>query len=89
MKGYHPLSLAIVSNSWLVCMFPIEVGARGYCSAMVKSYLMRLGFSTSLVKSTLKSLSLTSLKASFKIWLSWDYKKWENAITPFQSSTEL
>ena len=49
----HPLSLAMVSNGWSVRLFLIEIGARGYCSATVKSCLMRLGFSTSLVKSTL------------------------------------
>ena len=69
-------------------MFPIEVGARAYCSSTVKSCLMRLGFSTSLVKSTLKSLSLTSLKASFQIWLPRNSRKWENVITPFHSSKE-
>ena len=39
---------------------------------------MKLGFSTSFFKSTLKSLSLTSLKVSFQILLSQDAKKWES-----------
>ena len=88
-EKYHPLSLAMISNGWLVHMFLIEVGARGYWSATVKSCLIRLGFSTSLVKSTFKSLSLTSLKASLQIWLSQDSRKWENVIIPFQFSKEL
>ena len=88
-EKYHPLSLAMISNGWLVHMFLIEVGARGYWSATVKACLIRLGFSTSLVKSTFKSLSLTSLKASLQIWLSQDSRKWENVIIPFQFSKEL
>ena len=63
---YHSLSLAMVSNGWSVHWFPIKVGARGYCSVTVKSCIMRLGFCANLVKFTLKSLSLTSLKASFQ-----------------------
>ena len=81
-------SLAMVSNGWSVHLFPTEVGGRGYFSVTRKSCLMRLGFSTSLVKSTLKSLSLISSKASFQICLSWDSRKWENTIAPPQSSKE-
>lgn len=82
-EKHQPLSLAIVSNGWLIHLFPIEVGDRGYCSAIVKTCIMRLGFMTNLIKSTLKSLCLTSSKASFQIWLSPKSKKWENVITPF------
>ena len=85
---YHSLSLAMVSNGWSVHWFPIKVGARAYCSVTVKSCIMRPGFCATLVKFTLKSLSVTSLKASFQIWLSRDSRKWENSITPFQSSKE-
>ena len=48
-------------------LFAIEVGARGYCSTTVKSCLCRLGFSGKLLKSTIKKLSLSSLKPSFQI----------------------
>lgn len=53
-EKHHPLSLAIDSNGWLRHLLPIEVGDRGYCSAIVKPCIMRLGFMTNLVKSTLK-----------------------------------
>ena len=49
-KKYRPLYLTMVSNIWLVHLFPTEVGARGYCFATVKSFLMRLSFSTSRIK---------------------------------------
>ena len=52
-EKYYPLSLAMVSNGWSVHLFPLEKGTRVYCSANVKSSLMRLGFSTSLVRSIL------------------------------------
>ena len=74
-EKYHPLFLAMISNDWLMHLFPIEVGARGYCSKNVKSCLMWLGFSSNLVKSTFKSLSWTYLKASSQIWLCGDSKK--------------
>ena len=87
-EKYHPLSLEMVSNGLSIHLCLSEVGARGYCSATMKSYLMRLSFSTSLVKSILKSLSFTSSTASFQIWFPQDSKKWENVMTPFQSSKE-
>ena len=46
-EKYHSLSLAMVSNGWLVHLLLIEVDVRDYCSATVKSWLMKLGFSTS------------------------------------------
>ena len=33
---YDPLSKSISSNGWKVYLFPIEVGARGYCGTSVK-----------------------------------------------------
>ena len=53
LEKYYPLSLALVSNGWSVHLLPIEIGTRVYCSATVKSSLMRLGFSTSLIRSIL------------------------------------
>ena len=73
---YEPLSNAIKSNGWKVHLFPIEVGARGYCSTSVKSCLQRLGFSNKQVRTTLKSLSFTSLKSSFNIWQARESKNW-------------
>ena len=67
---------AIKSNGWKVHLFPIEVGARGYCSTSVKSCLQRLGFSNKQVRTTLKSLSFTSLKSSFNIWQARESKNW-------------
>lgn len=64
-EKYRSFYLVMVSNGCSVRLFLIEVGARGYCSTNVKSCLMRLRFSSGLVKATLKSLSSTSLKVSF------------------------
>ena len=75
---YDSLACAIRSNGWSTYLFPIEVGARGYCSLTVKSCFLRLGLSNKLVRSTLKSLSLISIKTSFQIWLSRDNKDWSN-----------
>ena len=74
---YDPLCEAIKLKGWTVHLFPIEVGARGFSATTVKSCLSRLGFCGKLLKSTLKALSIASLKASFYIWVSRDSKKWE------------
>ena len=67
---YNPLASAIKCNGWKTYLFPLEVGARGYCSSTVRSCLSRLGLSNKIIRSTLKSLSLVSIRASFQIWLS-------------------
>ena len=69
---YSPLCAAIKSNGWSVNLFAVEVGARGYCSETVRSCLRRLGFTNKLCRSALKSLSTTSMKCSFYIFLSRD-----------------
>ena len=77
---YDPLSKSIVSNGWEVHLFPVEVGARGYCGSSVKSCFSRLGFSRKLVRSLMKSLSLAAIKSSFFIWQSRDSKVWNNPV---------
>ena len=74
LEKCQPLSTSIKSNSWSVHLFAIEVGARGYCSTPVNSYLSSLGFPGKASKSTSKKLSLSLFKASFQIWLSRDCK---------------
>ena len=73
---------SIILNGWEVHLFPVEVGARGYCGTSIKSCFLRLGFSNKLVHSLLKSLSKTSIKSSFHIWQSWDTRHW-NTPVPF------
>ena len=46
----------------------LRQGGKGYCSTNVKSSSIRLRISCNLVKSTLKSFTLTCLKTSFQIW---------------------
>ena len=75
---YESLSKSISLKGWEVHLFPIEVGARGYCGTSIKSCFSRLGFTGKSVRSLLKSLSLTSIKASFFIWQSRDSKVWNN-----------
>ena len=78
---YDPLSKSISSNGWKVYLFPIEVGARGYCGTSVKSCFHRLGFSGKLLKRLMKSVSVSSIKASFFIWQSKDSKTWNKPVT--------
>ncbi|WP_215897622.1 hypothetical protein, partial [Acinetobacter baumannii] len=76
-EKYHALCCEIRSKKWTVHFFAVEVGARGYCSESVQRCLRRLGFPNKLCKTTLKDLSLTSLKKSFEIWLSRNSKVWD------------
>ncbi|XP_057310248.1 uncharacterized protein LOC130648228 [Hydractinia symbiolongicarpus] len=49
-------------NNWFVHFFAVEVGARGFCSETVRICLRRLGFSNMSVRSTLKSLTESSIR---------------------------
>ena len=80
-EKYEPLSEAARSNGWSSHLFPIEVGARGYCSTSIRSCLMRLGFSRKHIKQIMKSLSLTSIKSSFHIWQSRECKDWVKPLS--------
>ena len=83
-EKYHPLPLAMVSNGWPVHLFPIKIGPRGYCFTNVRSCFMWLGFSSNLVKASLKSLSLTSLRLHVKFGCVGNTKKWENLVIASQ-----
>ena len=78
-EKYEPLATSIRSRGWIVHLFPVEIGARGYCSNSVKSCLSRLGLSSKSVRLSLKQLSLASLTASFQIWQAKDCLTW---VTP-------
>ena len=90
---YDPLCEVIKLNGWEVHLFPIEVGARGYCGTSTKACLSRLGFSGKNLRSPMKALSLASLeaslKASFHIWQSRELKVWNNPDEPVQSCPPL
>ena len=76
---YSNLCNEIKSNGWSVHFFAVEVGARGYCSETTRFCLKRLGFQNKLSRSTLKSLSQTSIRASFYIWLARNHKEWNKS----------
>ena len=67
-------------------IFPLEVGARRYCGSSVKSCFSRLGFSSKLIRSLIKSLSIASISSSFYIWQSRESKTWNNPEIPKPSS---
>ena len=85
----EPLGTSIKSNGWSVRLFAIKVSAKGSSSTTVKSCLSRLGFLGKLLKSTIKQLSLSSLKVCVQIWLSRDCKRWlveKVIISPWKQS---
>ena len=87
-EKYEPLITSIKSNDSFVHLFAIKVNAKGYCSKPGKSCLSRPGFSGKHLKSTIKQLNLPSLKASFQIWFSRDYKRWlEEKVTIYPIKT--
>ena len=48
---YDALSQSIIHNGWETHLFPIEVGARGYCGTSIKSCFSRLGFTGKFLRS--------------------------------------
>ena len=65
LNKYAPLAKVIEKTGWVVDLFAIEVGARGYSSESLPIYLKRLGFNNKIVQKTTKSLRCISMKASF------------------------
>ena len=73
---YFSLCEAMRFNKWTVHFFAIEVGARGYCAANVRSCFRKLGFSNKACKTLLRTVSMTSIETSFEIWKSRNSKAW-------------
>ena len=68
----------IESKGWCVELFPVEVGARGYCSRSVLCCFKKLGLNNKLIRNTIKKLSKSSMEFSFCIWLARN-KEWTPA----------
>ena len=64
-------------NGWKVDFFPVEVGARGYCSSSVRKCFLNLGFPKKILKDALLKIGRTSLECSFHIWLCRETAQWE------------
>ena len=73
---YLALKTIIQSNGWRGEPFAVEVGDRGYCSKSVLCCFKKLGFSNTLIRSTIKKLSKSSMECSYCIWLSRNNKDW-------------
>ena len=82
LNKYTPLAKVIEKNGWVVDLFAIEVGARGYSSKSLPICLKRLGFNNKIVQKTTKSLSCISMKASFYIWLARNSSGWSSKTSP-------
>ena len=79
LNKYSCLVNIIKANGWVVDIFAIEVGARGYCSRSVTTCLKKLGFSNKLAFSTAKQIGQTSMKCSFCIWVARDSQEWSQS----------
>ncbi|XP_057297663.1 uncharacterized protein LOC130628696 [Hydractinia symbiolongicarpus] len=76
LSKYSSLCYAMKNNGWIVHFFAIEVGARGFCSESVRTCFRRLCFPNKPLRSLLKSLTFTSMSASFYIWMSRNSTTW-------------
>ena len=63
INKYLALKTIIEFNGWCVELFPVDVGAGGYCSKSV------LCCFNTLIRNTIKKLSKSSIECSFCIWL--------------------
>ena len=76
ISKYLALKTVIESNGWCVEHFALEAAARGYCCKPVLQCFKKLGFSNTLIRSTIKKLSKYSLEWSFCIWLARNNEDW-------------
>ena len=74
---YRDLVEEIKGNGWDCLCFPVEVGARGYCSTYLKGCLRKLGLGKKRTNNALKEAGDTALRSSYWIWLAREQMKWE------------
>ena len=67
----------IKENGWDTVCFPVEIGARGYCSTSLRSCLRKLGLGKIRTRKTIKEAGDTALRSSYWIWLAREQLKWE------------
>ena len=68
-------------NYWDVDLFPVEDGARGYCSRSVLCCFKNLGFGNHTINNTIKQLRKSSMECSFSVWLARNNKAWSSKET--------
>ena len=64
-------------NGWDCLCFPVEVGARGYCSTSVRGCLRKLGLGKIRTNRVIKEAGDSALRSSFWIWLGRERFQWE------------
>ena len=64
-------------NGWDCLCFPVEVGARGYCSTSVRGCLRKLGLGKIRTNRAIKEAGDSALRSSFWIWLGRERFQWE------------
>jgi len=83
-RRYKGLVSQIERKGWIVDHFPIEVGARGYCAANVKTLFATLGLSGKQSKKLIGSASRIALEESFRIWLCRESAVWDVESVEFR-----
>ena len=78
VNKYMPLKRVIENNGWNVDLFPVEVGARGYCSRSVLRCFKSFGLRNCTINTTTKQLSKCSMECSLCIWLAKNNKAWSS-----------
>ena len=64
------------NNGWIVDLFAVEAGARGYCSQSVLCCFKSLGLKNRTINTTINQISKCSMECSFCIWLARNNKAW-------------
>ena len=74
---YEGLIPECKENGWEVVLFAVEVGARGYVAASLRSCLNRLGCKSKTIKEVCREASNAALRSSFWIWLGRESLGWK------------
>ena len=68
MTKYEVLKTECEDNGWRCCVFPIEVGCRGYIARSTMGYLRGIGLSRKQQRETTRALETAAETASSWIW---------------------
>ena len=70
LAKYEDLKNEILANGWVVRLFAVEVGCRGFTSKSLRGFLMAIGCSNRKIKNTVRECCEAAERASVDIYLS-------------------
>ena len=76
LSKYADLVTLCRGNGWIVFLFAVEVGARGYASDTLATCFRKLGLNSVDCRKLVRNAADAALRASFWVWLCRESKEW-------------